>query len=174
MTTVDPAWISAGSGLLGALVGAGTALAAKFVDTRHERAMESRRQVEDVLMRFWEAIDRGWRTHEATVYTIGEMQIAQEAGNPIEDLEARRQSQLREVAEAGQEARFLAARMRFLGWPIADTADALRIATGWVDLDSRELLLKRDAALAKFQTEATKAIGEAARWGWGRGTKHPN
>ena len=158
--TTAIAWVSAGSGLVGALIGAAAALGGKWVDAHHVRKAEKRRQAEDLLARFWEAADRYWRTSKSLRDTIEDIQAARGARHPVDELHARRKSLLAEVSTAEVDARFLLARMRLNGWPIAVTAGSFLAASRFeVLVDPVSVHQMRETALAEFEEEARRLTG---------------
>lgn len=115
--------------------------------------------MEDLLARFWEATDRFWRTSEALRWTIYGIQSERQAEKSIEALESRRREEIAQTNEAELEAKFLLARMRLLGWPITEAAQALLTASHFTSIDhTMQLKEARTAALGSFEKHATKAL----------------
>ncbi|MBG6095959.1 hypothetical protein [Nocardioides luteus] len=158
--TTAIAWVSAGSGLVGALIGAGSALGGKWVDAHHARKAEKRREANDLLARFWEAADRYWRTSKSLRDIVEDLQASRQAGHPTDDLNVSRERAIAEMNSAQLDARFLLAKMRLNGWPIARTAESLLVASQFkVLVDPASVHRMHTAALRAFEKEARAMTG---------------
>lgn len=169
MAPVDTAWISAGSGLVGALVGASAALGGKWIDARHARRAEQRRQAADLLARFWEVTDRMWRLNAEAdhlvqldgAYPVGEHPDPSQP-SASEEVHAdwkRRAVEARQgVEEANNEAGVLLGRMRLMSLPIAEQAEALRFASSRHDYFSTAAATERTQALHAYEEAASRLM----------------
>ncbi|MEU4449885.1 hypothetical protein AB0F44_01075 [Nocardioides sp. NPDC023903] len=167
---MDPAWISAGSGLVGAFVGACAALSGKWIDARHARKAEQRRQTDELLVRFWEIADRMWRLSEEghfTIRTIDNLPVGEPAmpgAPPVSEedhsvLAQQVRDAYRAVREAEIEAGVLLGRMRLLSLPIAEYAVALRDASVHYHYNrDDDAFSKRAAAVAAYEAAASRFI----------------
>ncbi|MGY0386324.1 hypothetical protein ACWZJV_05075 [Nocardioides sp. WG-D5] len=167
---MDPAWISAGSGLVGALVGASAALGGKWIDARHARKAEQRRQVDELLARFWEVTDRMWN-HARDAYShslsiqqlpVGTPAFDPEEAPPVSEEDHADWRRQRSEAhwlwgEANAEAGFLLGRMRLLKLSIAEAADTLRSTSALYD-GKRESFGARDRALTAYEEAASRLM----------------
>lgn len=167
MTTVETAWISATSSLIGALIGASAALGGKWFDDHRSRKAEQRQRGTDLILQFWEVTDRMWRFSHETVEL--EQQIDggpdAESADPEEEPEseiwrarraARSRPRLTEARngweEASAEAGRLLAHMRLLNLPFADEASELRLASA--RFDGGKSIEKRKEAVAAYEEAA--------------------
>lgn len=157
---MDSALISGGgAGLLGAFIGASAALGGKWIDARHARKAEKRRQTDELLAKFWEATDRLWRASMSLWQTIQDIQANRQTRDPIDELEVRRLREIQEKQDARIEARFLLARMRLLKLDVVTAAEALVKASEFMLIkDLKKLEDARQAALDTFEAKAAKLV----------------
>ena len=169
MATVDTAWISAGSGLVGALVGASAALGGKWIDAHHARKGEKRRQTGELLAQFLEVTDRMWRLNEEAddisrdmgQFPVGEWRHPDVEESEVTDSEhLDRRRQLRETyqraREANAEAGVLLGRMQLLALSVANSAEDLRQASSFYShRNEPEVTTTRKKALDAYMKAAS-------------------
>ncbi|MFE6508322.1 hypothetical protein ACFVDI_14220 [Nocardioides sp. NPDC057767] len=167
---MDTAWISAASGFVGALVGAGAALGGKWLDAYFARKAERRRRAAELLEQFWEVTERMWRLgmeadeldHWIDGNPVGETRFPDEPPVSEQDHAVwRREASERRLGwtEANREAGILLGRMRLLNLPITEEAKALRAASVRSYGREKNPLVKRKEALETFEKAAQRFMG---------------
>lgn len=156
---MDPALISGGAGLAGALIGASAALGGKWIDVRHARKTERRRQTEDLIAKFWEATNRLFQASKDLRFTIEEIQASRDAKASVDHLNAQRIRELEARKQAVTEVGLLHARMRLNQLGVAESAMKLIQASGYADSQHHdEIVDRRLKALGEFETQAAKLL----------------
>lgn len=97
------------AGLGGALIGATATVVGQMLANRHAREADRRRELVDLVARFWGAADRLWRTTEGLNVTVVSLVNAEQSAHheAAQLFEPRRQTGLAEQHAADTEALFL-------------------------------------------------------------------
>jgi hypothetical protein len=149
------------AGFGGALIGAGAAMGAQWLANLHGRREDRRRELVELVARFWDAADRRWRSSESLEYTILSLMNAEQSKNVevARIYEERRQEGLANQHAAETEGLFLVAQMRLLHPAVADPAKELLAASSTFNHQQRdELRAARQAALEAYELAATRLL----------------
>jgi hypothetical protein len=152
------------AGLIGALIGATAALAGQWLTVRHQRRAQRRRELIDLVAKFWDSADRLWRASEGLDTTVFSLLNVDKRNNPdaARVYQERRIQQLADKHAAETEGRFLIAQMRLLYPKIAAEATALCDASLHFEQGrGDELRAARQAALERYEQAATMLLNKA-------------
>jgi hypothetical protein len=152
------------AGLGGALIGASAAIGGQWLDHRHQRRADRRRELVDLVARFWDSTDRLWTAERSLTYTIQDRIASREAGHMdrLQELDEKRLREIADKTEADSEARFLLAQLRLLYPSVVDAASRLRDASANFAFEDRaELDAQRQAALVAYEQAARRQLDSA-------------
>lgn len=152
MSTADAAWISAGSGLAGALIGAGASTAAQWIGKRTERDEARRVERRDAVIRFTAAAEVQWR---ATVtFTVATFTLNNARGVGDQDNYARARDEWQAASDdaiaAHREVALALMTLQLLAPQLNEPAVSLRLVSQRYELPGEAYERKWGAELEKF------------------------
>lgn len=145
------------AGLGGALIGGLAAVTGQVLANRHANEAERRRELVNLVARFWNAADRLWFAGSGlkTAQALYQMAVQDENQKSAFDTSKLIDSGLADYRAAASEARFLNAQLRLLHTSVAAAAEALFQASDKFDVHKEAA---RQAALETYEAAARKLL----------------
>lgn len=158
---MDDTTLTALVGLSGALIGALAAIGAQTLNNRHQEQAERRRELRDLIARFWADTDQVWRASQGVEVATMQIQSAAGEGSLSEEFREAHERLRRENADRHNECEIdalrLLAELRIFYPALAEPASlVLARSRSFEHHKRREQREARSVAVRDFEEAASK------------------